>query len=183
MVASGVELLDGASRDSVRTRAGNQLAAYATALPHWSAPHDVEAIDDDAFEQLCDRLAALPCPALDARGACAIYEHRPTTCRLMGRGWRTVGGEVLENACPIQDQFPGYAELRPAPLDLEQLEVALDACDADATSRGFVRTTVAGAIAGCPTAPTSPRPIHPPQGAVVPEQQEQPEDHRGRERE
>ncbi len=149
-MADGVGQLDEVTRHAVRERAMNHRSAYGAVLPDWTAPYDVGAIDDDAFDQLCDALTALPCPALDARGACAIYEHRPTTCRLMGRGWRTVGGEVLENACPIQDQFPGYAELRPAPLDLEQLEVALDACDADAASRGFVRTTVAGAVAGVP---------------------------------
>lgn len=146
MVADGVEQLDDMTRLAVRERARNHLSAYAAVLPNWTAPYDVDAIGDAAFDQVCDTLTALPCPALDSAGACAIYEHRPTTCRLMGRGWQAAGGDVLENACPIQDQFPGYAELRPTPLDLEQLELAMDAHDESSTLQGFVSTTVAGAI-------------------------------------
>lgn len=146
MVVEGVNLLREATRSGVLQRAANHVDAYTIALPGWAAPHDVDAIDDDAFDRVCDALAELPCPALDSTGACTIYDHRPTTCRLMGRGWTTADGDVLENACPVQGQFPGYADMLPTSLDLEQLEVAMDDCDDESRSLGFVRTTVAGAI-------------------------------------
>ena len=49
---------------------------------------------------------------------------------MIGLGMRTPAGRMIENACPIQDQFPGYAELPPAPFELEafeEVELALPA--------------------------------------------------------
>jgi hypothetical protein len=40
----------------------------------------------------------------------------------------TPDGDVLENDCPIQDQFPAYAALDPAVLDLEAWEELEQAC-------------------------------------------------------
>jgi len=40
----------------------------------------------------------------------------------------TAAGIVLENACPIQEQFPGYAQIDPQLFDLEALEVLEREC-------------------------------------------------------
>jgi hypothetical protein len=47
-----------------------------------------------------------------------VYDSRPMVCRWMGLGTVTREGEIIANACPIQDQFPAYAALPPQPFDL-----------------------------------------------------------------
>jgi hypothetical protein len=74
-------------------------------------------------------------------------------CRMMGLGLETPDGHVIENACPIQGDFPEYQSLAPQLFDLEAWEDA----EADALIRASERlfggveradyeTTVAGAI-------------------------------------
>ena len=74
-------------------------------------------------------------------------------CRLMGLGLETPDGHVIENACPIQEEFPEYESLPPQLFDLEDWEDA----EADALiqaaemlfgsgDRSGYETTVAGAI-------------------------------------
>lgn len=119
-----------------------------TALtPAWIAPWDATALGEEAFDALVSALASTPCPVLEpATGACLIHASRPSTCRLMGMGVITADGDQLENACPIQDVFPGYPGLPPVRHDLEQTEAALDGADVDAWAAGWVTTTIAGAI-------------------------------------
>jgi len=77
--------------------------------------------------------------------------------RLIGLGMHTPAGRVIENACPIQDRFPGYAELPPVPFDLESFEEVERACLVQAAGRRYGRperwefeTTIAAAIADLP---------------------------------
>lgn len=148
LVHAAVAALTPTVREGVRDRAGTQLEAMRARLPGWGAPWDVAALDEATFDDLVAAFAGAPCPALDpASGACLIHESRPSTCRLMGMSVVTVDGGVLENACPIQDAFPGYAELPPVAFDLEGMEEALEEQDAAAHAEGWVMTTIAGAVA------------------------------------
>jgi len=70
---------------------------------------------------------------------------------------------LIENACPIQEEFPGYAALPPQAFDLEALELEEIECQRAAARRLFgdagregYETTIAAAIHGGPsTSPTS----------------------------
>lgn len=147
--SQGVAQLPPERRAPLLARAQSQLAAYADAMPDWTAPHDVAQLAEATFDELCDRFAQLPCPALEADGRCAIYEHRPATCRLTGRGWvDPPDGSTLENTCPIQDRFPGYRDMQATPIDLGAIEDQLEAADVAAMAAGWVSTTVAGAVVG-----------------------------------
>lgn len=59
----------------------------------------VEAIGDQAFDDVCDASSSDACPLL-VEGLCAIYGARPEPCRLTGARW-TVGQDILDMDCPI----------------------------------------------------------------------------------
>lgn len=153
LVAEAVATLPPTVQDDVRERAARQLEAGAHLVPAWRAPWHAGELDETAFDLICDSLEHAPCPALDPETqACLIHAKRPATCRLMGLSVRTSEGDVLENPCPIQGQFPGYSELAPTPLDLMEFEVDAAQCDLDAMAEGWHSTTVAGAIGSTPAA-------------------------------
>ncbi|MEO5825047.1 MAG: YkgJ family cysteine cluster protein [Gemmatimonadales bacterium] len=145
-VAEGMMLLDDRTRTRLIDHANDEIIAFQRVRPDWKAPYAVMALGDADFDAIADIRAAAPCPALDTFGACAIYRHRPSTCRLMGRAWTAEDGGMLANACPIQDAFPGYADMPAAPIQLDKIEAALEHLDALSAKLGFVTTTVAGAI-------------------------------------
>jgi Fe-S-cluster containining protein len=122
LVGDAVRRLPGAERDSAVRRATILLERMRTLEPGWEPPYEVAAIGEDRFDRLTDTLASEPCPLLDDAGRCRIYADRPLVCRLIGLGMVTPAGRVIENACPIQNRFPGYPELPPAPFDLEAFE-------------------------------------------------------------
>ena len=73
-------------------------------------------------------------------------------CRLMGLGMRTGNGAVLENACPIQEDFPAYRDLPPQEFGLAAWET--EEADALGVAAGTLfgdeagmryETTIAGA--------------------------------------
>ncbi len=146
LVALAVAALDETSRTTVRRRAAAQCARYRELLPDWAPPWDVTDLGDDAFDALVEALADLPCPALDASGACLIYADRPATCRLIGLPIVNEDGDVLGNPCPIKEQFPDYAALPPVPLDLHRFEEEAEGHDDVAMDEGWGVTTIAGAI-------------------------------------
>lgn len=157
LVAHAVDRLDADQRTALHQRAEAQLARYREVVPAWGPPWDVAALGDEAFDDLVETLAALPCPALGADGACVIYAHRPATCRMIGLPMVNEDGDILENTCPIQGNFPEYAVLAPVPFDLEQFESEAEACDDGAMDAGWGITTVAGAVACAPApAPQAP---------------------------
>ena len=146
LVAEGVRLLPPDQRDAMQAAARMQVARYAELFPEWVAPWDVSLLGEEQFDQLSEALAALPCPSLDERGACRIYHHRPATCRLMGLALVTPEGELLENACPIQGDFPAYEALPPTPFDLLRFEYQAEEVDATVIANGWHVTTIAAAI-------------------------------------
>ncbi len=145
-IAEGMMLLDDHTRARLLDRANAEIGAFQRIRPEWQAPFDVLALGDAGFDAIADLLATEPCPALDASGTCAIYQYRPSTCRLMGRAWAAEDGGVLANACPIQDVFPGYADMPAAAIQLDLIESALEEIDLDEAARGSTATTIAGAI-------------------------------------
>ena len=152
-VRNAVRALPPGSRDEVRRRAESQIGAMRRSEPALIAPWDITALGEEAFDAVVEALEEDPCPVLDDAGACRIYQHRPMICRLMGLGLETPDGHVIENACPIQGEYPEYERLAPQPFDLAGWEDA----EADAMiyaagelfgtgDRSGYETTVAGAI-------------------------------------
>ena len=142
---------------AVLARARALLGRMQELEPAWSPPYAVEVLGEDRFDRLSDALAAEPCPLLDDAGCCRIYDDRPLVCRLIGLGMRTPAGRVIENACPIQDRFPGYPDLPPTPFELEAWEEEELRCLRAAAQRRFgdagrweFETTIAALLAGTP---------------------------------
>jgi Fe-S-cluster containining protein len=121
LLRSGVATLDPATRAEVRSRAESLLGRMREVAPEWRAPWAIAAIGEERFDEISEALADEPCPLLDAEGGCVVYAHRPAICRMMGLGMRTPDGDI-ENACPIQGQFPAYAALPPQAFDLAAFE-------------------------------------------------------------
>lgn len=135
-------------------RARVLLAKMQAREPGWTTPHAIADLGEERFDRLSAALGAEPCPLLGDDGRCQIYEDRPLVCRLIGRGMISPAGREIPNACPIQDQFPGYASLPPVPFDLEELEVAEIECLRGAARRLLgsagrhdYETTIAAALA------------------------------------
>lgn len=153
LVALAVSRLDPTVRAGVLARAEAQVASMNRLEPSWGPPYDIAALGEARFDRLTDDLATEPCPALDDQGACTIYEHRPFVCRVMGLGMVIESGDVIENACPIQDEFPAYAALSPESFPLEEFETGEDEAKVAAALalfgdelRGNYETTIAAAI-------------------------------------
>lgn len=153
LVGEAVSRLPAADQEAVVGRAAALLDRMRAIEPGWEPPYEVAAIGDDRFDRLSETLATEPCPLLDEAGRCRIYADRPLVCRLIGLGMVTPTGRVIENACPIQDRFAGYAELPPVPFDLEEFEEGEMACLRAAAERRFgdaerwgFETTIAAAV-------------------------------------
>lgn len=121
LLREGLKALEPEAREEVRQRAGKLLQAMHRIAPEWGPPWHIDDIGEDRFDALVESLAAEPCPLLGADGGCLTYAHRPAVCRMMGLGMRSPEGDI-DNACPIQHQFPGYAALPPQRFDLASFE-------------------------------------------------------------
>lgn len=147
LVAAAVEQLDPSVRSHVQLQAINHTARYFDIDPEWAVPWAIDDNGEGRFDRVSDRLASLPCPALGDDGSCVIYDARPANCRVIGLALITPDGGILDNACPILHTSHEYAELNPTLFDLERFERSADDHDVAASNDGWVRTTVAGAIA------------------------------------
>jgi len=142
-------------RAGILARAERLLDRLQAVAPEWGPPWDIAAIGEERFDEICLALHDAPCPLLGPEGGCEAYAGRPLVCRLIGLPMLTAGGDVLENACPIQEQFPGYHALDPLAFDLEALEdVELAALEASALALWGApldltrETTIAAVAAG-----------------------------------
>jgi Fe-S-cluster containining protein len=154
LIREAVARLPSAERAEVRGRAAALRERMRVLEPSWSAPYEIAAVGEAGFDRVSDALAAEPCPLLDAAGRCRIYADRPLVCRLIGLGMATPAGRVVENACPIQDRFPGYADLAPTMFELEEFEEEEAACLRAAAARRLgdvgrwaFETTIAAVVA------------------------------------
>lgn len=146
LLEEGLAQLSPEVRQQVRTRGAALLDRMRALEPGWTAPWDVRDLDDERFDRLAEALADVPCPLLDAAGACQVYAHRPMVCRLIGLPMMTAEGELLENACPIQEEFPAYASLDPQLFDLGSLNnVEADVLDRLGEDPGF-ETIIAAVV-------------------------------------
>ena len=143
LLRSGLAALAPSVRTEVRQRARALLQRMKREAPGWGPPWQIEDIGEDRFDDVVEALADEPCPLLGPDGGCLTYAHRPAICRMMGLGMRTGGGDI-DNACPIQHQFPAYAALPPQSFDLEAFERVEERLIARA---GGTETTIA-AVAG-----------------------------------
>jgi Fe-S-cluster containining protein len=153
LVRDAVRALDPASRAEVRRRAVSQMGRMRLAEPALVAPWDVSLLGELRLDVLVEAFAPEPCPALDDAGRCRIYPHRPMICRMMGLGLRTLDNDVIENGCPIQEEFPAYRSLEPRVFDLDRWDVAQEPLLASAAielfgsdARSGYETTIAGAV-------------------------------------
>lgn len=147
LVVAAVSRLSTGRRDGVGERAMAQHNQQVALLPEWQQPWDAEAVEEGRFDEMCDALGALPCPALDEVGSCMIYDSRPATCRMIGLPLGSLSGDVIENACPIIDTSAAYAALAPITFDITAFERDSEAAEIDAMGRGWVPTTIAAALA------------------------------------
>lgn len=153
MIRGAVRRLPAAVRAAVLLRAGRLADLIKPLAPGWTAPWDIADIGDDRFDAISEALVDEPCPLLDGNGACRIYDSRPLICRWMGLGMAAEDGRTIDNACPIQDQFPEYAALPPQSFDLDPFEAREAACLEDAaeallgdSGRHGYETTIAMAL-------------------------------------
>jgi Fe-S-cluster containining protein len=147
LLEAGLRELPSPIRDQVRVRGQALLDRMRALEPDWGPPYDVRVLEEERFDRLTEALADVPCPLLDEAGACLVYAHRPMVCRLIGLPMMTAEGELLENACPIQEEFPAYASLSPQLFDLGALnDTEGDLLDAQGTDPGF-ETIIAAVVA------------------------------------
>jgi Fe-S-cluster containining protein len=155
LVRDAVSRLPVVDRNAATGRATALLERMRAIEPGWGPPYEVAAIGEERFDRLSDALATEPCPLLDDAGRCRIYADRPLVCRLIGLGMVTPTGRTVENACPIQDRFPDYAELPPVGFDLEGFEDGELKCLRAAAARRLgceerweFETTIAAVVVG-----------------------------------
>jgi Fe-S-cluster containining protein len=153
LVRDAVRSLAPTDRAEIGNRARAQIDRMRQMEPALAPPWDMAPLGEPRFDALVEVLEREPCPALDTAGRCRIYQHRPMICRLMGLGVRTVAGQVIENACPIQDDFPAYRRLEPQVFDMDGWDVAQEPLLASSAlelfgteERSGYETTVAGAV-------------------------------------
>jgi len=153
LLTEAVRHLPAPLRAQAVVRAASLLDRMRAIEPAWVAPYEIAELGEERFDRLSDALAAEPCPLLDDAGRCVVYEDRPLVCRMIGLGMVTPAGRVIENACPIQHQFPGYAALPPTPFALEGFEEREMECLRSAALRLFgdagrwgFETTIAAAV-------------------------------------
>jgi Fe-S-cluster containining protein len=132
------------TRQQVRAAAVEVLGRIRAQAPGWQLPYDLAELGEERFDGISESLAGVPCPLLDEQGRCRVYQSRPLVCRLIGLPMMTAEGEILENACPIQEQFPDYALLDPQLFDLGALQDAEARHNEAAAERLFGSRALAG---------------------------------------
>jgi Fe-S-cluster containining protein len=160
LLREGLKTLSPSDREVVRTRGEQLLTRMREQAPAWAPPWDLADLGEERFDDIVESLAEMPCPLLDDQGACRLYPWRPLVCRLIGLPMMTAEGEILENACPIQEQFPDYALLDPQLFDLGALQDQETPCVEEAAvelfgsrARAGFETTIAAVVAGPPISP------------------------------
>lgn len=71
-----------------------------------------------AKEEFFNRTADVPCPSLNDRGECQLYEHRPLVCRTFGLPLRN-GDEYFGDVCELNFTAASEEEKRTASWDLQ----------------------------------------------------------------
>jgi Fe-S-cluster containining protein len=100
----GLATLPKPARDAIITRAQAQVSALETVYPALKIAPALDRWDDQTIDDMGERFADLPCPALMPDGNCEVYKFRPIACRTMGIPGESNG--VVEGACTVQTAVP-----------------------------------------------------------------------------
>jgi Fe-S-cluster containining protein len=116
VIADGLRSLSPPRRAALLRKA--RKIVEATAHPN------LREVSDEEKEAFFDRTASTPCPALNSRGECSIYEYRPIVCRTFGLPLRE-GDEYIGDICELN-----FTEA----TDEEKLDAAWDLLSEDVVS-------------------------------------------------
>jgi Fe-S-cluster containining protein len=119
LLADGLEKLHHRRRAMIVRRAQEIVAE--------SAHPDLRNCSPAEKAAFFDRTASTPCPNLNERGECLMYEHRPLVCRTFGLPLRD-GERYIGDICELNFREAAQPERETAAWDL-QWEDALGAED------------------------------------------------------
>ncbi len=100
----GLEELPSTAKNAIVTRARDQIAAMEEAYPTLKSKPALDQWADHIIDEIVERFAHLPCPALASDRTCSIYTYRPLTCRTMGIPIESSG--MIHGACTVQTAVP-----------------------------------------------------------------------------
>lgn len=135
LLQEGLKRLSADRRKGIEQRAAEQVSALESAQPKLKEFPYLDRWTDIEIDRLATEFHDYPCPALDQNGLCALYEHRPLTCRSMGIPTEENG--MMMGACEVQTFIPVVrlsAALRTEEDALSQQEAQLlnpDGCLAE----------------------------------------------------
>lgn len=110
LLDEGLSKLHPSRRNMIVRRARAILESTAHPNLRESLPRE----KDEFFE----RTATTPCPMLDDRGMCIVYEHRPLICRTFGLPLKD-SGEYIGGICDLNFNDATDAEKENAAWDLQ----------------------------------------------------------------
>ena len=119
LIAEGLEKLHPSRRKMIIRRAQEIVAS--TSHP------DLRNCAPSTREAFFERTAATPCPNLNERGECLMYEHRPLVCRTFGLPLRNAD-DYIGDICELNFRDAPQPDREAAAWDL-QWEDALGAED------------------------------------------------------
>jgi Fe-S-cluster containining protein len=119
LIAEGLEKLHPMRRKMIIRRAQEIVAA--------SEQPDLRNCSPAEKESFFDRTSTTPCPNLNERGECLMYEHRPLVCRTFGLPLRDADN-YIGDICELNFRESSQPEREAAAWDL-QWEDALGAED------------------------------------------------------
>jgi Fe-S-cluster containining protein len=119
LIAEGLEKLHPSRRKMIIRRAQEIVAS--------SNHPDLRDCTADEKEAFFERTAATPCPNLNERGECLMYEHRPIVCRTFGLPLRNAD-DYIGDICELNFTDAPQRDREAAAWDL-QWEDALGAED------------------------------------------------------
>ena len=91
-------------RRRIEQRAIEQTSAMEAAFPQLTHTDVIDKWSDQDIDRLVTQFHHHPCPALEANGRCAVYQHRPLACRSMGIPTEDYG--LTHGACEVQTFIP-----------------------------------------------------------------------------
>ncbi len=100
----GLRTLADTQRKKIERTAAGQITVLAAAAPQLNTNRFIDQWPEDESEQLIERFAIWPCPALEQDGSCGLYEFRPLVCRSMGVP--PDDGDCVSGACAVQTAVP-----------------------------------------------------------------------------
>ncbi len=110
VIAEGLEKLHPMRRRKIIRRAQEIVAS--------SAHPNLRECSAEEKESFFERTQATPCPNLDDKGLCMMYEHRPLVCRTFGLPLRE-GRKYIGDICELNFTKSTKAERLKAAWDLE----------------------------------------------------------------